>query len=74
MIADEGLDTLARGGEDRSTSRLVWPPIGSCWPSHAPGVLGLSAVPLGMIAALAGVSIADIGVNEFVEAGIGLAA
>ena len=37
------------------------------------GLVGLSAIPLGMLAAVAAVSGADTGVNEFVEAGIGLA-
>lgn len=38
------------------------------------GVLGLTAVPLGILAALAGVTIAYIGVNELVKARTGLAA
>jgi P-type Mg2+ transporter len=42
--------------------------------SRFAGVVGLSAVLLGMLAALAGVGSADIGVNEFVKVSIGLAA
>jgi Mg2+-importing ATPase len=38
------------------------------------GVLGLAAVPLGMLAALAGVTVGYIGVNELVKARTGLAA
>lgn len=38
------------------------------------GVLGVTAVPLGMLAALAGVTIGYIGVNELVKAPTGLAA
>jgi P-type Mg2+ transporter len=56
------------------TSITVAPMVRALPNSPLAGVVGLSAVSLGMLAALVGVGSADIGVNEFVKVSIGLAA